>query len=892
MAHKILPISADSLIVHSSSANMGAGAGAHLPVGLYSGYIFRALLKFSLDWSSVSKIAGATLFIRISDQNHLAFGSSPRVSVYRNTTSWSEGTYSCESGYSTGNASVYPGPSVASSFISTGILSTAQNAWVAIDITGYLNAWAPASVQASDGSPGAAVANYGIQIRSYDEASSSRTTEFWSRNTTSDAYIDLSYETNQPPGTPTLGNPSGTLPSGTSPVFNFSAVDPDPGDTLASYDIHVSSDPTFAAVTHWNVNRSTNIVGWSVTGLAYGGTALTPGTTYYWRVRVHDAAGGSSPFSASKSFTIAATPSFAPADLPYANANHVAPIHNLADLTTVLVPKAEFSIVVRDPAGGAIQSVEAEITGFASTVVAGPWPSGTTVVIKHPAALVNGTGYQVRFRQTNSTETGPWSVYTLFKVWYSQAIYEWNTGGSSGWSASASGVTAPRYQLLYRTATGAAGAGATAWRASLPATAAWLNFMLRTCSSGTAPALPTVAKITINYTQTATLPNSWTFVSPGSVGWTLEQSIRRYGVRSIRMDLPTLVGAGNAYAWQDVDVSPDQTYAFSAWVRGEGVDANSVVSLFLYPGGTSAGAPLKRSPVVAGTAVGPDWQRIVGKITPAELGGLTTVRFMVHVTRTGAATPGTIWFDAAMLSEGEVAPVWTPALVGAPVVIDANGIIMDGGAGAILNLIGSAGGVRDIVELGAHGLMFGGDTEVWSPLAGRLIVGGPTSADTQLTAFGNPGRRAALAAYVSGDAQFRSALWGDATLQGLEFGPGNAVRDVNLYRAGLDLLATDDALRIAGALAVSRADIQAGAVNVTLSAVAAVSQAITFPVAFSAGVAPIVVVTIDNAGAIDLVGKVAASPLPSITGFTAIVSSVTNTARSGTIRLAWIAFRP
>jgi hypothetical protein len=77
-----------------------------------------------------------------------------------------------------------------------------------------------------------------------------------------------------------------------------------------------------------------------------------------------------------------------------------------------------------------------------------------------------------------------------------------------------------------------------------------------------------------------------------------------------------------------------------------------------------------------------------------------------------------------MLAEGAVLPVWTPALVGTPVVLDANGAVIDGTAGAIFRLLGSGGGARDIVELGVSGLVFGGDTEVSAPALGSLAVGG------------------------------------------------------------------------------------------------------------------------------------------------------------------------
>src|SRR5262245_27608139 len=126
---KTFACTADALLAKSGSTSMGAGAGNHLPVGLYSGYVFRAALKFAFDWTGVTKIVNANLYLRTSDRAHLAFGSSPQIAAYRVTSAWSEGTYSCESGYSTGNAVTF-NDVTGVLYNTSGGLSTAENTWV------------------------------------------------------------------------------------------------------------------------------------------------------------------------------------------------------------------------------------------------------------------------------------------------------------------------------------------------------------------------------------------------------------------------------------------------------------------------------------------------------------------------------------------------------------------------------------------------------------------------------------------------------------------------------------------------------------------------------------------------------------------------------------------
>ena len=63
---------------------------------------------------------------------------------------------------------------------------------------------------------------------------------------------------------------------------------------------------------------------------------------------------------------------------------------------------------------------------------------------------------------------------------------------------------------------------------------------------------------------------------------------------------------------------------------------------------------------------------------------------------------------------------------------------------------------------------------------------------------------------IVGDSAARARMRGDATLQGLEFGPGSAGADTNLYRDQPNVLKTDDHLRAANGL---QTKVVAGAVS-------------------------------------------------------------------------------
>lgn len=128
-----------TVVKSSSGTFMGNGAGDYLPVGYYSGFRHRACIDFTTlakptGYVSVKK---ATLNLRTTGQQWVAFGSSPKFYARRITESWSEGTYDAAptSQYSTTNATVWPGPSTVTAGQTLKSCADTENNDISVDVT-------------------------------------------------------------------------------------------------------------------------------------------------------------------------------------------------------------------------------------------------------------------------------------------------------------------------------------------------------------------------------------------------------------------------------------------------------------------------------------------------------------------------------------------------------------------------------------------------------------------------------------------------------------------------------------------------------------------------------------------------------------------------------------
>jgi hypothetical protein len=755
MATKTWNPSADSLFTQSSGGtNLGGGKDPHLVVGYWSGYRFRSAIKFSLDWTGVVQIQSAVLYLKTTNQYHVAFGSDPDIYIERCTSSWTENSANADgAGVWTTEATAWPGPSSTTTGRATLDVATTENTWVSVDITSIVEDWAPTTVKRRDGTAGGNAANYGVLLRAVNgDTDSTETTEFYSREAGSsvDPYIVLTYSTNSPPNAPTNvklgGASSGSIITGavTTPTLTFTGNDPDAGDVLAKYDVQVDTttgngvEPDWAGLHSQISGGTTGISGQNVTVALP--VALSRGQWYAIRCRTYDDDNAVGAWSATAYFKLNQLPSAT------ASTSGVAPIWNLDEAVlwtsggSHAKPRLQFT--VSDPDGHTITAYELRIkTSAGGTVVhtasgTGAWASDSTVTVDVNYGLVNGTTYYYDVRVKDSI--GEWSAYSAeasFRVRWGQARYEHNAGASSAnwsWLSGALTGTGADVAFLFGTTASAGGTPAT-WYSTISAAEAakgtnpYMQVLVRLSGSGSAPsAPPALADMTFRYLGAATQPDQWVF-TPSSE-WTLDSSVRRYGSQSLRCAVQSGVG-GNRYiypyrqtAGDDIPVLPNTTYTLSAWVRTQGTLVGGSVSVRIFAAGSlsiqrAASAAITNSASAPGSQDG--WARL--SVTYTTGAGETAIRPMVHYART-AASSDVFWVDAVKLEEGSVATPWLPGMVGDPVVLDSNGLIIDGSAGGIMRLRGTDGGARSLVGLGPSGLVFGGDAEVNSPAVGQIAL--------------------------------------------------------------------------------------------------------------------------------------------------------------------------
>jgi hypothetical protein len=149
----------------SGGAKYGNGQDDYLSVGYYSGTKTRSHIQFPITWpADFHSVKKATLKLRTSGQNRVAFGSSPKFYVERNTESWTEGSTTYPNN-ANGGANIWPGPSRTKTGRVLKSTSKTEANDITIDITDIAQAWA-------DGS------NYGLTLISNNESSSVNTIEF------------------------------------------------------------------------------------------------------------------------------------------------------------------------------------------------------------------------------------------------------------------------------------------------------------------------------------------------------------------------------------------------------------------------------------------------------------------------------------------------------------------------------------------------------------------------------------------------------------------------------------------------------------------------------------------------------------------------------------------
>lgn len=544
--------------------------------------------------------------------------------------------------------------------------------------------------------------------------------------------VYATYSTNAVPNAPTLNHPVGgyrtTLLNET---LIFTHSDPN-GDACASYDLQVSSEPTFSipANMFWDISDQTTGISGNTISRAYGGSTLVRGISFYWRARTNDGTGDGA-WSSTGSFIVNQLPS---ASKTSPASSNFAFIHNLASDTSAWTlggshAKPRFSWTFSDADGDAQSAYRVRIysaSAGGTLLHDSGQVSSSLKTYDSSFAGVMGTEYWWTIEVWDAlNDTSGESSRTAFKMRWAQAIYEYAvTGGtsSSQWSFASSGVGAnTQASFLYATATGASGAGRSSWKTDIGELTpnAYLNVMVRLASNSVGTN-PTLGSMTFNYTASGVIPQQWDFFPSGA--WILDASLRRYGTRSLHCTRVDAISEHYIFPLQSLNLSPNTTYTASAYVRTNGVLSSPV---YLYV--TASGAELLDGSDADKTAARTDdssggadgWQRIIGTFTT----GNDLANISIKLIQQPGLTGEQFWVDAVQIEEGAVASAWKPGMIGEAAALDVSGLMIDGTNGGILSLRGSAGGSTDIVELGSHGLSLGGGHEFYVYDTGVVTAG-------------------------------------------------------------------------------------------------------------------------------------------------------------------------
>lgn len=495
---------------------------------------------------------------------------------------------------------------------------------------------------------------------------------------------------NTAPNTPTLVDPTGgEIVSSTTPTLDWTHSDPD-GDAQSAYQLQYATNSAFSAGL---VDTGTVVSATS----AYTTAALTRGTTYYWRVKTRDAGLLWSGWSATGSFKIASLPT---ATVTSPGTDTTAPLYYDAgsDTTPKFNPSWTFtcadggtqtgaSVKVYDAAGTTLLHTHAHSGSATSAQISGYAPT-------------NGTKYQISVTPTCShTLTGAESAKKRCQVRWGRASYRANLGSApTTLSASVSSTTNSGQVIMEYASSAATTPEPTDWKATIAEVTklqyVWHRVTLIPAVSAS-PTSPKLNSVQFTYSANVLTPDNWVM----GAGASIDLGTFVYGTQSLKV-----VPAGATATTQIVDVTPDTDYILSGRMKTSGrvarIDLMDPVTFTTLVS------------VASDTDV--DWTRYS---TPVWNSGAAT---SVIVRCICDDAGGTAWFDALKLEASQVVTPWTPGFLGNAVVLDAGGISVDAAGGGVFRLRGSVGGTRDTVEVGGNGLLFAGDTELWSPAAGVI----------------------------------------------------------------------------------------------------------------------------------------------------------------------------
>lgn len=387
------------------------GTENHLQVGASPSYKWRSVVAFNIDFSVMTAITSATLYLvdSAAHASHAEQDTPPStLKVARMTKDWGEGSAEPGEGDMTGTLT-WHWDNRYDQFTNTGAntksITQTPGSDTSIDVTDIVTAWFNGH------------ANYGFMlINNTSESNSDKALLFYSRQKggTDRPRLSITYTTNTAPTAPTLSSPSDASTITTlTPTLSGTSNDADTGDYITAVQIQVYNNSSSALM--WDTGTLTQSGGITSFSIPYGSSSssvyyepLASGVTYKWRVRTRDRALEWGAYSSYYTFTtntppnqptvtVAPTPlSDVADDTPDITVTHVDsdPLDSLMDGYQIVVDSSDGSTWTQFWDSGNI-----DISGS---------PSATATA--SPSALAWGTLHRARARTQDSG--GAWSQFS------------------------------------------------------------------------------------------------------------------------------------------------------------------------------------------------------------------------------------------------------------------------------------------------------------------------------------------------------------------------------------------------------------------------------------------------------------------------------------------------
>lgn len=271
--------------VRSTGATSGQGQSRRWYVGKTVNYDYDAYVKFNPVWTGVGKIVSAVMTIYTGDglgETPSTQTESPNAYLRRLTSAFTEGN----APNGTWQADDWTSPAKTASDGRTIAITRATETVNNIDITAFVEDWAPKTVKRRNGSAGGAATNYGIALLGTN--SSTDNIDFLSDKWTDASkrpFVTLTYDYGPTaPDAPTNLTPTGA--QATFEQFEGDFSDIDPTDRLKSSSVQVyDTEHTFSTIgTSDTVSQAAHgLVNGDIIYFTrlVGGTGLTLFQKYY-----------------------------------------------------------------------------------------------------------------------------------------------------------------------------------------------------------------------------------------------------------------------------------------------------------------------------------------------------------------------------------------------------------------------------------------------------------------------------------------------------------------------------------------------------------------------------------------------------------------------------------